>query len=182
MELRPPDPCLRDERVVLREWTLADVPAVAKACRDPEIVRWTTQIPEGYTEEHARAWLSSVPAGWAMGTADFAVVDAASGAVAGAVGLVVLEPGSAAIGYWIAAEHRRNGLASSAVRLVSTWAEGQGLQRLQLTILIGNELSARVARNAGYRQVDVLPASVEQRGALKEATLWARLTEPRPGA
>src|SRR6188472_4290331 len=37
IEVRPPRPPLRDDAIVLRTWTIADVPAVAAACRDPEI-------------------------------------------------------------------------------------------------------------------------------------------------
>ena len=64
MELRPPEPDLTDGVVTLRPLEPEDVAAVTKACQDPEIVRWTTEIPDGYTEEHARGWIASTPAGW----------------------------------------------------------------------------------------------------------------------
>jgi hypothetical protein len=42
VELRPPRPDLSDGTVVLRTLRPADMQDVAAACRDPEIVRWTT--------------------------------------------------------------------------------------------------------------------------------------------
>jgi hypothetical protein len=50
MKVSPPAPPLSDGMVTLRPWTPGDVPEVTLACRDPEIVRWTTQIPKDYTE------------------------------------------------------------------------------------------------------------------------------------
>jgi hypothetical protein len=73
MKLHPPSHPLSDGTVTLREWRETDVPDVAVACRDPEIVRWTTQIPEDYTEDHARSWIASTPAGWAKGSAELAI-------------------------------------------------------------------------------------------------------------
>lgn len=55
MELHPPAPELSDEGVILREWRDTDAPAVAVACRDLEIVRWTAQISEGYTSPGSAA-------------------------------------------------------------------------------------------------------------------------------
>jgi hypothetical protein len=53
--------------VTLRQLAPADAPAITAACRDPEIVRWTTEIPEGYTERHARGWIRSARRGWKDG-------------------------------------------------------------------------------------------------------------------
>jgi hypothetical protein len=46
VELRPPEPDLTDGVVTLRQLDPADVADITAACRDPEIVRWTTEIPE----------------------------------------------------------------------------------------------------------------------------------------
>ena len=56
MELRPPDPPLGDDRIVLRDWTDEDLPAIVAACRDSDTARWTT-VPIPYTREDAREWL-----------------------------------------------------------------------------------------------------------------------------
>ena len=146
MELHSPTPELSDGVVLLREWKSADAPQVAVACRDTEIVRWTTQIPEGYTLEHAEDWIASTPAGWANGTAELAITEQETGAIAGAIALIAQESWMAEIGYWIAAPYRNKGLATRALNLVSGWGEKLGFIRLQLTMLPGNESSARVAR------------------------------------
>ena len=158
----------------MRPWSPADVPAVAVACRDPEIVRWTTQIPEEYTEDDARAWIESTADGWPNGAAELAITDAESGEVVGAIGLVVREAGVARIGYWVAAPFRGRGLATRALRLMSDWADGLGFARLQLTVLEGNTASERVAAKAGFVEEGRHRAREDQRGVLRDVSVWAR--------
>jgi hypothetical protein len=86
VELRPPEPDLTDGVVTLRQLDPADVADIPASCRDPEIVRWTTEIPEDDTEEHARCWVASTREGWQEGRAELAIT--VDGAFAGAIGLV----------------------------------------------------------------------------------------------
>jgi RimJ/RimL family protein N-acetyltransferase len=166
VELRPPDPDLTDGVVTLRQLDPADVAAITAACQDQEIVRWTTEIPEGYTEEHARGWVASARDGWKQGRAEFAI--AVDGRFAGAIGLVARQEWLAEIGYWVAADFRGRGVATRAVQLISRWAEDVGFARLQLTMFPGNKGSARVAEKAGFTQEGLLRAYASQRGTIKE--------------
>jgi RimJ/RimL family protein N-acetyltransferase len=143
VELRPPNPDLSDGTVVLRPLKPTDIPDVVAACRDPEIVRWTTEIPEDYTEEHARGWIASTSDGWKSGRAELAITE--NGDFAGAIGLIARQDWIAEIGYWIAPQFRGRGIATRALALISRWAAEAGFARLQLTIFPGNQASARVA-------------------------------------
>jgi RimJ/RimL family protein N-acetyltransferase len=73
--------------------------------------------------------------------------------VLGEVGLRNFDPARrrAEIGWWLAPEHRGQGLASAAVRLLATWALGPPCALLQVWARIdpGNTASARVAAAAG---------------------------------
>jgi RimJ/RimL family protein N-acetyltransferase len=164
---------LTDGLVTLRRLTAADVPEVTAACRDPDIVRWTTEIPEDYTEDHARSWIATTRAGWREGRAELAITE--NSAFAGAIGLVARQDWVAEIGYWIAPAFRGRGVATRALELLSAWAEEAGFARLQLTIFPGNEASARVATKAGYVEEGLLRAYANQRGAIKDAHMWSRV-------
>ena len=160
MKLRPPDPQLSDGAIELRPWTDADVPAVADACRDPEIARWIDDIPAPYTRADARAYVAACRRGWKDGSLwAFAIVDAATGEVVGSCGVGWQDHphGVAEIGYWVRAGDRGRGVATRAVRLASDWAfEEGGVQRLQLRADALNNASQRVAENAGFRREGVL--------------------------
>lgn len=160
MRLRAPDPPLTDGAVVLRPWTDADVPAVADACRDPEIARWIDDIPAPYTRADARAYVAACRRGWKDGSLwAFAIVDAATEDVLGSCGVGWQDQphGVAEIGYWVRAGDRGRGVATRAVRLLSNWAfEDGGVQRLQLRADVLNTPSQRVAENAGFEREGVL--------------------------
>jgi RimJ/RimL family protein N-acetyltransferase len=176
MELPPPEPPLSDGVVTLREWALDHVRDLTVACRDPEIVRWTTEIPEDYTEEHARSWIASTAEGWARGSAELAITEARTGALVGAIGLFAREPWIAEIGYWVAAPYRGRGLATRALSLMAEWAVELGFVRLQLLVLPGNEASARVAAKAGFDEEGLLHSYAKQRGAIIDVVVWSRVS------
>jgi RimJ/RimL family protein N-acetyltransferase len=161
--------------VTLRELSTADAPAVTAACRDPEVVRWTAEIPEDYDEGAARAWIESTHEGWAKGNAEFAITEAESGTVAGVIGLFRREDWIAEVGYWIAASFRGRGFATRALTLVSDWGFSLGFARVQLMILPGTDASARVASKAGFVEEGLLHRYLNQRGSIRDAFMWSRV-------
>jgi RimJ/RimL family protein N-acetyltransferase len=149
--------------VTLRRWEDADAPAIAAACREDEIARWLDQIPQPYTEDDARAYVRHSRNAWARSEiSNFAVTDAKSGEVLGAIGArwITREDGVGEIGYWVKNDARGRGVASRALVLISRWAiEQVGARRLQLRADEQNEASKRVAEKAGFRRETVLRSS-----------------------
>ncbi len=143
---------LRDGTVLLRPWRLDDADAVYRACQDAEIQRWTT-VPVPYRPEDAVGFVAGSPQRWAQGAASFAVVDLASGALLGAMGLVTTPAdGCAEVGYWVAAEARGRGVATRALRLLCRWAfDALGLRRLVWQAYVGNDASRRTAEAVGFQ-------------------------------
>lgn len=123
----------------LRHWGPGDAPALEAAWADPEIVRWN-RPPDGLD---AAAWIAGAEDRWARRLAlDLVVVPPDERAdrrarstprsdrtdrfarVAGEVGLsgFTADPARAELGVWVAAPHRRSGLARQAVATVTAWA------------------------------------------------------------
>lgn len=180
MQLTPPE-TLADDNVLLRRWARADVPAIVAACNDPEIARWTS-VPVPYRDADARSWLQRLDRQSKDGTAaGFAVVDRASGLLAGAITLWLVQRHSAEVGYWTVSAQRRRGLTTGALRLVVGWAlDEAGLARVQLGTLPGNTASERVAEKAGFRREGLLRAWTSQRGDLRDVVMWSRLRDDLP--
>jgi RimJ/RimL family protein N-acetyltransferase len=177
----PPDPPLSDGAVVLRLAREADAPAIAAACGDPEIARWIP-VPVPYRVEDARAFVASTGEGGSSGREPtFVIGDAATGLLAGMIAVHRRpdEPRMAAVGYWVAPGARGRGLATRAVRLVVRWAftVAPELVRMELLTLVGNEASGRVALRAGFAREGVLRRSMEFRGELVDAVMFAQLRE-----
>jgi len=170
---------LTDGSLVLRPWRLEDVPRVAEICRDPEIPRWT-RVPSPYTEEHARTWIEQTVREWdaRQGEAAFAVTDAESREVVGAIGLRLLEHYSVrgSIGYWVAADARGRGVATNALRLVSRWALRElGLPRVELVTDPANVASQRVAEKAGFRQEGLLRSYIQMPSGRRDCVMFSLL-------
>ena len=108
-----PDPPLLGGGIALRAWRDFDAAAIAAACRDPEIPRWTG-IPRRYTEQNALEFLSGRDVAMRSGRElSLAVVDV-DDAVLGSVGLSNFDWSSrkGEIGYWMAPDVRRRGIGA----------------------------------------------------------------------
>lgn len=147
---------LRGEGVVLRPWRVADVPAVAAACRDSEIARWLPFVPQPYTEEDARFYVQKCIDG-AADRQPFAITETETGAVIGSIEMRINRMQTGHVGYWVAAEARGRGRCSEALRALSRWAfEELRLGRVELLADPDNIASQRVAEKAGFRREGIL--------------------------
>lgn len=163
---------LRDGELLLRPFGDGDVAAVAAACRDPEIPRWTT-VPTPYTEQHARDWITGLEESTDH---HLAIVETQTGRLAGAISLWIVRPGVGEFGYWAVRELRGRGYMTRALRLLANWAlEESSLARLQLGTIPGNAASERVAEKVGFRREGTLRAYVDQRGERRDVVMWSLL-------
>ena len=174
-----------DGRVTIRPWRARDEDALVRRIDDPFVAAYLDQIPQPYTREDARAWVALADERWRAGTmAAFAVeLEGADGAVGG-VGVHFfegLDAGAAEIGYWVAAEARGRGVATSATRLAAVWAfeSHPELVRLQLRADVENAASNRVAEKAGFTREGVLRAARwnARLGRRSDFALWSLLRD-----
>src|SRR5437588_10167321 len=163
MDVRRPGRPLSDGVVSLRPWTRDDARAIAAACAEKEIARWMHLIPQPYTEADAHAFIAGATAQWSEGTgATFAIVEVTTGAIAGSVGMRVIdrEQDVVEVGYWATAAFRGHGLTTRALTLISRWLlEVVGAERVQLRADVENSASLRVAEKAGFVREGVLRSS-----------------------
>ncbi len=172
--MRFPDdvPTLTDGVVVLRAHRLEDAPGVLDQCLDPASVRWTT-VPEGYTAEDARAFVTArVPAGW-RDDSDWAFAVEAldpTGPEARFAGTVSLRPegaGRAEIAYGAHPWARGRGVMERALRLLLAWGfEHQRLHTVIWWAHSDNWASRRLAWKVGFDCVGPVRTWLPQRGAL----------------
>jgi RimJ/RimL family protein N-acetyltransferase len=175
--IRPPDPPLATERVLIRPLVHEDAEAIFEACQDADIGRWTT-VPQPYLLEHATSFIADTIAAWEAGREPtFALVDRQIGRLVGCIGL--RGSGHACeIGYWTAPNSRGRGLTTEAVWLVSRWAlHDLGFERISLIVYVGNDASARVAEKAGYRREGILRRYALQRGEPRDCIMHSLIRD-----
>ena len=128
----------------LRAFGPSDAEWVFRACRDPEVQRWT-RVPSPYLLEHARGFVTD-----GVGSlAQWALVDDV-GHGAGAVALHSLVDGAAEVGYWTAPWARRQGLATWAVAEVCRRGADLGASTVWGDVAQENTASQRVLVAAGF--------------------------------
>ncbi|MPQ97076.1 GNAT family N-acetyltransferase [Modestobacter sp. I12A-02628] len=167
-------PTLRGAGLRLRPWRDDDADAVAAACQDPEIQRWTT-VPVPYRHEDAAFFVGPLARQtWAEGGALFAVEGA--GGLLGSMGLHHLVDGLGAVGYWTVPAARGRGVTSEALRVLSRWLlTERGAVRVELVAEPANTGSCRVAERAGFRREGVLRSRMLLRGERVDVAMYSLL-------
>lgn len=175
--LKAPHPPLGDGPIRLREWADDDAPARRRMLDDPECAQWLPDLPQPYTEQHARAAIARQRARQEAGEAlDLAIVAADTGALLGGIQLVLREHGRGEIAYVLARDARGRAIATRAVRLLSRWAlQTLRIARLEAPIPVDHHAAIRVAARAGYHRDGALRGYLELHGERVDVAMWSLL-------
>jgi RimJ/RimL family protein N-acetyltransferase len=173
-------PTLRDEVVVLRPWRDADVPAKFHHFSDAETQRFSWPETRPYTEQDAWDTHRAHEQAWEDGTgAEFACVSPTDEhEVIGGASIYDIELAwaRASVGYWVARDARRRGVATHAVLLLARWAFDElGIKRLQLTCGPDNHASQRVAERAGFTREALLRSHLPFKGGRRDTVVYSLL-------
>ena len=144
---------LTGEGVTLREWRDEDLDDLVELLDEPDIARWTP-MPSPFDLEAGVAYLKRARQGRVTGQRIQLAITLDGGKPVGEMLLFGVDAGlrEAELGYLVGATHRRRGVASAALLLLSGYARSTlGLSRLLLRIDPANTASCAVARRCGYR-------------------------------
>jgi RimJ/RimL family protein N-acetyltransferase len=144
---------LTGDGIILREWRSEDLDDLVVLLDEPDIARWTP-MPSPFDVEAGVAYLKRAHQGRITGQRVQLAITTDGGRPLGEVLLFGVDAGrkEAELGYLVGRRHRRRGLASGALSLLSAYAQGRlDLGRLLLRIDPGNLASIAVARRCGYR-------------------------------
>ncbi|MGW0736508.1 GNAT family N-acetyltransferase [Streptomyces sp. NPDC002851] len=155
-----PDISISTERLVLRPFEEADIPAYVDMMNDEQVAAWT-ETPHPYTEADARPWLlTDAPAERTRGRGTlFAVTEFLTQRLVGAVRLRNTDwrVRSAELAFAVAPWARGEGYASEASLAVAQWLfRDQKFERLELRIAADNTAAQQVAQKIGCISEGVL--------------------------
>jgi RimJ/RimL family protein N-acetyltransferase len=139
--------------LTLRPFVPRDVETLTQVFADPEVQRWNP-APGGDddTAEWVWEWLRRRN-DWTAGGHFSWAVGGGAGELLGSVSLhqVDLDQGDAEIGYWVAPEARRRGIAGRAVSAAVDFAfDRVALRRVYLYHATANVASCRIAGRCGF--------------------------------
>jgi [ribosomal protein S5]-alanine N-acetyltransferase len=140
---------MNDRPAMLRDWSPDDGAWYAAQLADPQIQRFTSERPSTTADDFRRA-LARLRS--RADQAGFAIVDAASGELAGNIAAHRSDGDRADVSYWVAPGFRRRGLASDALTQMCAWIGAHWhVQEIVLWTHADNTASQRAAEKAGFR-------------------------------
>lgn len=185
-DLLPPDPPLKSDRLLLRQFRASDAAQIVELCQDPDTPRFT-MMPAAMTERDARIWVEQGLEWWPRGVARFAVTIPPSDECVGQIGIQFDHPlRRAEAFYWIDRRIRGKGVASEGLNLVTGWAfQEHEIVRVQLVTHQDNTASQKVAERCGFVREGVLRSWEPVKDEQPDVVMWSRLGSdpvPRPSA
>ncbi len=155
-------PRLETKRLVLREWTVGDIPDLIEGLNDLTVSRWLALVPHPYTIQAAEQWIAYCArlseAGPDRNTYELAIELRSDRKVIGGVSLARIsrQHGTAGGGIWLNARYHENGYGLEAFGEKVRFAfDDLGLRRLENGYFPGNEASLALQKRLGYRQEGV---------------------------
>jgi RimJ/RimL family protein N-acetyltransferase len=178
-------PILRTQRLILRPFTLDDALAVEVLAGAREVADTTLHIPHPYPAGGAEQWIATHPVTWDAGTGvTYAVTDAGTGVLMGAVGLTVTPAHARAeLGYWLGVPYWNRGYSTEAANAVVDFGFTHlGLHRIQAHYLTRNPASGRVMQKLGMRSEGVSRHAVRKNDRFEDLETYAILADEWVGA
>jgi ribosomal-protein-alanine N-acetyltransferase len=148
-------PTLETERLMLRPFIPYDAFDVERLAGAREVADTTLNIPHPYPHGGAAEWIRLHGPAWDDGTsATFAIVGKKTGALVGAISLIIKrEHRRAELGYWIALDCWNRGYATEASRrMIDFGFEILGLHRIEARHFLRNPASGRVMEKLGMQK------------------------------
>jgi ribosomal-protein-alanine N-acetyltransferase len=176
--MAPEFPCLRTVRLLLRAFSLADVPQLVALAGNYEVAKNTLNIPHPYSEEDARRWVQFTQENYQQQTGyAFAMELLSNGEFIGGIGLNIERRfDRAEAGYWLGQPYWGQGLASEALAAVLHFGFDElELNKIYATHIAENPASGRVMLKNGMVKEGELAQHTKRDGRYYD--LWQyRLT------
>jgi RimJ/RimL family protein N-acetyltransferase len=155
------------EGLVLRAWTPGDVERMVVLFDDPDVAHWTP-LASPFDATAATAYLERAHTLTATRLQLAITTDGHD-----PLGEVMLDLPTAIAGYVVGRKYRRQGLASRALRVITTYAhEVASLPVVALQVATDNTASIGVAQHAGYVLSDQPLLQVRNKGRWCELETW----------
>lgn len=177
-------PTLSDGELVLRPWATADA-GPTRLLHDDVTAYWfdfPSSIP---TLEGQLAWIATTRDQWDDDRSKVTFAVETGGEIVGSVDVRRRVPGVGVLSWMTFSQHRGQGIASRATRLLVEWAfssDGLGLRRVEAEVNPLNTASVRTALRSGLRREGLLRGNTTLGDTVHDTAVFGRLVDdPKPG-
>ena len=174
----PELPRIETERLVLRPWTLGDVPELVRLAGEREVAEATLRLPHPYEESRGIEWISGHAAAWGRReSVPLAITSPGGDGLVGSISLQLAPAHARAeLGYWIGRPFWGRGYATEAAAALVDWGfRNLDLLRVYAGHFAGNPASGRVLEKLGMRREGVLRGHLLRWGRSQDDVIWGLL-------
>ena len=160
--------------VLLRDFTENDTGRLVTILNDDAVTRFlSTKIASPYTKEDALWWVTEGSKG------DLVKAISVNDSLVGCIGVSRGEfeyQKSGEIGYWLAKEYWRQGIASSAIQQMTSHVFlNTDIARLFASVFSGNDASMQLLLSTGFKQEAILENAIYKNGHFFNNHIFAKL-------
>ncbi len=169
--------------LTIRPFTNEDIPLLLEAVLESqsELSLWMPWCHPAYSIHDTEKFVRTRADAWAKDEDySFAIVDAETDCFFGTVSInrIIREDQVGNIGYWIRTSETRNGLGSTAARMVADFGLNEAkLTRLEILTSVNNIASQRAAEKAGARREGVLRKRLLLCGQAHDAVVFSFIAD-----
>jgi ribosomal-protein-alanine N-acetyltransferase len=173
---------LEGEGLRLRMVTVADAPALYSYLSRPQVFESTSA--DAWTPESVAQFARDNAAGAAIGKwCRYGILVTGQADPVGDIGLhnIDLQNRRCELGYQLSPDYWGKGVMTRAARPLLAWAFGEGgFNRVEATVMEGNDRSGRVLERLGFRREAMLREYKFVRGQFRDYSIWSLLRSDRP--
>lgn len=160
--------------ILLRDFTDTDADRLVEILNDDAVTRFlSTKIPNPYTLDDAHWWIQT------GSRSNLVKAISVDGVLAGCIGVNRGDfeyQRSGEIGYWLAREYWRKGIALHAVsQMTNEVFDNTDIVRVFAAVFCGNEASMGLLSKAGFEQEAVLKNAIFKYGQFHDNHIFAKL-------
>ncbi len=164
---------VRGEGLVLRPWTLGDVPQMVELFDTAEIDRWTP-LAHPFDEEAATSYVNEAHQGLSAGILQLAITNSGGEPLGEVLLFGTDEDGTCELAYAVGCKHRGHAAGARSVWALLPVAREAGYRQARLRVAVDNLPSQRVAADAGFTLTDEPLQCRERKGYLLHMATWRR--------
>lgn len=171
-----------DGKITIRRYRSDDAEALFQAATESiaEIWPWMPWCHPQYALQDSQSWIAHCHEAWDAGTEfNFLIEDAATGRYLGGVGVNQIHRANrfANLGYWVRTSATRQGIATAATLLMARLAFAEGLNRVDIVMVDGNQASYRVAQKSGATLEGILRNRIWLHGRSRNLHIFSLIPE-----
>lgn len=160
--------------IELRDFMEEDVGQLVQILNDSDVCQYlSTKIPQPYTQDDARWWVSE------GSKSEFVKAITKNGVLVGCIGVIRGQfeyERCGELGYWLDKAHWRQGLGKLAIKQITDFVFlHSNIERIYACVFAKNEASKRLLLTSGFQQEGIFRRAIYKNSQYHDSHIFSKL-------